>query len=87
MRDSTYSVLEALSKGPKTWSELVRATKLTEPGLLKVLKEMQAKHIVAEVLGTSPAGARTKKYALSKKAITLRVYATAKLLKKKLELL
>jgi len=39
MRDSTYKVLEAISSGPKSWSELVRATGLTEPGLLKVLKE------------------------------------------------
>jgi len=87
MRDSTYKVLEAVCKAAKGWSELVQATGLTEPGLLKVLKEMQSKGILVEVKGKSPTGANTKKYGLSKKATELRIYQTAKLLKKKLELL
>ena len=84
MRDSTYKVLEAVNKEPRSWSELVKATELTEPGLLKVLREMQQKRILIEVQGKSKTGAKNKKYALSKKASELRIYQTAKLLKKKL---
>ena len=87
MRDSTYKVLDAIYKNPKSWSELVKATGLTEAGLLKVLKEMQNKRLITEVKGVSPRGAKTKKYGLSEKAKDLRIYETAKLLKKKLEML
>ena len=87
MRDSTYRVLEAIIREPKGWSELVRSTAMTEPGLLKVLKEMKQRRIVVEIEGRSETGARTKKYGLSKKAKELRIYQTAKLLKKKLDAL
>lgn len=40
MRDSAYSILDAISSEPKSWSELVKITGLTESGLLKLLKEM-----------------------------------------------
>ncbi|MFH1200132.1 MAG: hypothetical protein V1708_03635 [Candidatus Micrarchaeota archaeon] len=87
MRDSTYKVLQATHKEPRSWSELVVATGLTEPGLSKVLKEMKAKRIVAEVPGKSPTGAPTKRYGVSPKARELRIYETAKALKKKLDML
>lgn len=85
MRDSTYKVLEAVSREPKGWAELVRATGLTEPGLLKVLNEMKIRRILVEVAGKSETGKPTKKYALSERAESLRLFQTAKLLKKKLE--
>ena len=84
MRDSTYRVLEAIHKEPKSWSELVAATQLTEPGLSKVLKEMKGRKIVIEITGKSPTGAATKRYGLSHKAEKLKIFETAKLLKKKL---
>ena len=87
MRDSTYKVLDAIAKTPRSWSELVRATGLTEAGLFKVLEEMKRKGLIAEVEGKSPTGAKNKKYCLSKKAAELRIYQTARLLKKKLETL
>jgi len=85
MRDSTYKILEAINKTPKRWAELVKATGMTEPGLLKALKELKKRRIIEEAKGKSPSGAETKKYGLSQKARELRVYETAKLLKKKLE--
>jgi len=85
MRDSTYKVLEAVAKEPRSWTELVRATGLTEPGLFKVLKDMKVKGIIVEIKGKSPAGAETKKYTISKKASELQIFQAAKLLKKKLE--
>ncbi len=87
MRDSTYKVLEAVHKEPRSWSELVEASGLTEPGLSKVLKEMKGKRIVVEVPGKSPTGATTKKYGVSPKARELKIFETAKSLKKKLEML
>jgi len=55
---------------------------LIEPGLLKALNELKRYGIIREVvIGTR------KKYELSTKAKELKVYQTAKLLKKKLEML
>jgi DNA-binding IclR family transcriptional regulator len=87
MRDSTYRILEAVSKAPKAWTELVRASGLTEAGLSKALSELKRIRLIEEVEATSPAGAKVKKYAISKKAKKLKIYETAKSLKKKLELL
>lgn len=84
MRDSTFRVLEAVAKGPKSWSELVRLTGLTEPGLFKILAELKRTKIITEIK-ISTTGVRTKRYAMSDEAKALRIYPTAKLLKKKLE--
>lgn len=85
MRDSTYRLLESLHSGPKSWTELLEATRLSEPGLLKALKELKSKRIVVEVQAFSKTGAKTKRYDLSPKAKFLRIYQAARLLRNKLE--
>lgn len=85
MRDSTYRILEAVNKEPKSWSELIEDTGLTDPGLFKALKEMKRHGMIVQVAGKSPSGAATKRYALSPKATDLKIFQAAKLLKRKLE--
>lgn len=85
MRDSTYSVLEALTEGPKTWTNLRNAVGLTDGGVQKVLKELLKMGIVEEVLISTEGGFKEKKYALTSKAKKERIYEKAKELKVSLE--
>lgn len=85
MRDSTYSVLEALTESPKTWTELKKAVKLTDGGLQKVLKEMLKMHIVEEVLISTDRGFKEKKYALTASARREKIYEKARDLRTSLE--
>lgn len=85
MRDSTYSVLEALTEEPKTWTELKRAVKLTDGGLQKVLKELLKMNIVEEVLASTEGGFKAKKYALTASARKEKIYEKAKDLRTSLE--
>ena len=85
MRDSTYSVLEALTDSPKTWTELRDAAGLTDGGLQKVLKEMIARNLVEEKLLSKKTGFKEKKYSLTSKAKKEKIYQKAKNLKESLE--
>lgn len=85
MRDSTYSVLEALTKGSKSWTELRDAARLTDGGLQKVLKEMIARRLVEEKLLAKKTGFKEKKYSLTAKAKKEKIYLKARDLKESLE--
>ena len=85
MRDSTYSVLEALIKGPKRWTELREYADLTDGGLQKVLKELIKSNVVVEVLVKTESGFKDKKYALSETARKEKIFDKAKELKESLE--
>ena len=85
MRDSTYAVLEALTEGPKGWTELKDAARLTDGGLQKVLKEMIARNIVEEKLLSKKTGFKEKKYSLTLKAKKEDIYRKARVLKESLQ--
>jgi len=85
MRDSTYAVLEALTEGPKGWTELRDAARLTDGGLQKVLKEMIARNIVEEKLLSKKTGFKEKKYSLTLKAKKEDIYRKARVLKESLQ--
>lgn len=85
MRDSTYSVLDALSKKAMGWTELKDATELSHGGLQKVLKEMIKMGLVGEQLVKKSSGFGGKKYSLTPKARKERIYEKAKELKASLE--
>ncbi|MDD5416466.1 MAG: hypothetical protein PHU12_00655 [Candidatus Aenigmarchaeota archaeon] len=85
MRDSTYSVLEALIESPKTWTELKNRAKLTDGGLQKILKEMLKRNLVEELFIKGESEFKIKKYAISKDAKKEKIYEKARELRKSLE--
>ncbi|MBR9682553.1 MAG: hypothetical protein GOV02_02670 [Candidatus Aenigmarchaeota archaeon] len=85
MRDSTYSVLEAVEGSPKTWTELKKAANLTDGGLQKVLTEMLKRNLVEDVFVKEKSEFKVKKYAISEHAKKEKIYKKAKELKKSLE--
>ena len=85
MRDSTYAVLEALTEGPQSWSELRNRAMLTDGGLQKVLKELIRMRIVEETLVSSQSGFKAKKYTLTPQAKKEKLYEKALNLKESLK--
>jgi DNA-binding HxlR family transcriptional regulator len=85
MRDSTYSVLEALNEGPKGWTDLREAADLTDGGLQKVLQELIRIRLVEETFVVKPTGFKEKKYTLTGPAKKSQIYEKAKDLKESLE--
>ena len=85
MRDSAYSVLEVLTRGPRGWTELRDYAELTDGGLQKVLKELIKSNVVVEVLIKKESGFKDKKYALNETARKEKIFEKAKELKESLE--
>ena len=85
MRDSAYSVLEALTKGPKSWTELKQASKLTDGGLQKVLHELLRFGLVEQKLVKGRGFMQEKRYVLSRSAAKETVYEKARELKESLD--
>ena len=85
MRDSSYSILEALSTGPKSWKQLKEASTLTDGGLQNVLRELIKHRVVDTILVAKEGGLKDKKYVLTKKAEKERIYEKAKDLKASLD--
>ncbi len=85
MRDSTYGVLEALESGPKRWTDLKEAARLTDGGLQKVLHEMIRIGLVEENLSEKESGFKEKRYRLTQGAKRERVLEKARDLRKSLE--
>ncbi len=85
MRDSTYSVLEALESGPKRWTDLKEAAGLTDGGLQKVLREMIVMGLVEEGLSGKGSGFKEKRYRLTDATKREQILDKAKELKISLE--
>lgn len=85
MRESSYLILEALSNGAKTWTELKTAANLTDGGLQKVLKELLNRNIVEQKLVKKATGFKSTKYSLTAKARNEKIFEKAKALKGSLE--
>lgn len=85
MRDSTYSVLEALTEKSLGWTDLRETTGLTDGGLQKVLRELIRMNVVEEVLVKKDSGFKEKRYLLTSEARRERIYEKAKELRRSLE--
>lgn|SRR3989338_1490539 len=85
MRESSYLILESLSNGAKTWTELRTAAKLTDGGLQKVLKELLNRNLVEQKLVKKATGFKGSKYSLTPKARKEKIFEKAKGLKDSLE--
>jgi len=87
LRDSSYSIIEALTAGPKKWVELRDAAQLTDGGLQKVLKDLMRFGIVEQkLIGKAGTGKfQEKRYVLSKAAAKEGIFAKAKGLRDSLE--
>ena len=86
MRESTYKVLEALSKGARTWTQLKDYSGLTDGGIQKVVKELVNRGIVEEQLfKKKDSNLKEKRYTLSKRAEEEKIYEKAKALRDALE--
>ena len=85
MRDSAYAILEALTTGPKSWTELKKAASLTDGGVQKVLQELIRFRVVEQRLVGETTAIQEKKYVLSDVAKKEKVYEKARDLKQSME--
>lgn len=85
MRDSSYSIMDALSTGPKSWKQLKQASSLTDGGLQNVLRELIKNRVIDTILVPKEDGLKDKRYALTKKAEKEKIFEKAKDLKASLE--
>ncbi len=85
MRESSYNILAALSSGPKSWSQLKQAAKLTDSGLQAALRQLIQQRVVEQVLVERKDGLKDKRYALTEKAKKSRIYEKTVELKQALE--
>ncbi len=85
MRESSYNILAALSSGPKSWSQLKQAAKLTDSGLQSTMRQLIQQRVVEAVLVERKDGQKDKRYALTEKAKKNAVYEKMQELKQALE--
>ena len=74
MRESSYNILAALSTGPKSWTQLKDAAKLTGPGLQSALRQLLKQKVIEQILIERKDGIKDKKYVLTQKAKDSKLY-------------